>query len=184
MIGVTEAFKNAARAPVKTVRATISVDGTDYSSSDDLVSFTKEDTGSYFNVTTKSLSFKLIGTNHNLVGKDALLILEIQTSQENDTWEPCMLGKFTIYEQNTSLEKGTTDFKAYDAIGRMGKTPYESGTINFPCSVSDLFDQITNRFGLTKITTENPNLNYTITEDLYAKITGITYRDILAPTGK
>ncbi len=180
MIEVTEAFKNAARAPVKTVRATITVDGTDYSSSDDLVSFTKEDTGSYFNVTTKSLSFKLIGTNHNLVGKDALLTLEIQTSQENDTWEPCMLGKFTIYEQNTSLEKGTTDFKAYDAIGRMGKTPYESGTINFPCSVSDLFDQITNRFGLTKITTENPNLNYTITEDLYAKITGITYRDILA----
>lgn len=180
MIEVTEAFKNAARAPVKTVRATITVDGTDYSSSDDLVSFTKEDTGSYFNVTTKSLSFKLIGTNHNLVGKDALLALEIQTSQENDIWEPCMLGKFTIYEQNTSLEKGTTDFKAYDAIGRMGKTPYESGTINFPCSVSDLFNQITNRFGLTKITTENPNLNYTITEDLYAKITGITYRDILA----
>lgn len=180
MIEVTEAFKNAARAPVKTIRAIITVDGIDYSSSDNLVSFTKEDTGSYFNVATKSLSFKLIGTNHNLVGEDALVTLEIQTNQDNDTWEPCILGKFTIYEQTTSLEKGTTDFKAYDAVGRMGKTPYESGTITFPCSVSELFDQIANRFNLSKITAENPNLDYTITEDLYAKIAGITYRDILA----
>lgn len=180
MIEVTEAFKNAARAPVKTVRATITVDGTDYSSSDNLVSFTKEDSGSYFNATTKALTFKLIGTNHNLVGKEAVVNLEIQTDPINNTWEPCALGKFTIYEQTTSLEKDTTDFKAYDAIGQMGKTPYDSGGLSFPCTVSNLFDQIANRFGLTRIAAENPNLNYQITEDLYAKINGITYRDILA----
>lgn len=180
MIEVTEAFKNAARAPVKTVRATITVDGTDYSSGDNLVSFTKEDSGSYFNATTKALIFKLIGTNHNLVGKEAVVNLEIQTDSVNNTWEPCALGKFTIYEQTTSLEKDTTDFKAYDAIGQMGKTPYDSGGLSFPCTVSNLFDQIANRFGLTRIAAENPNLNYQITEDLYAKINGITYRDILA----
>ena len=159
------------------LRATITVDETTYSSEDNLVSFTKEDTGFYFGVSTKSLGFKLIGTNYDLIEKSAVVNLEIQT---NNNWESCILGRFTIYEQTANLDKGTTDFKAYDPIGMMGKANYESGGLSFPCTVSELYEQITTRFGLTRIATQNPNLSYQIEEDLYAKINGITYRDILA----
>ena len=156
MIEVTEAFKNAARAPVKVLRATITVDETTYSSEDNLVSFTKEDTGFYFGASTKSLGFKLIGTNYDLVEKSAVVNLEIQT---NNNWESCVLGRFTIYEQTANLDKGTTDFKAYDPIGMMGKANYESGGLSFPCTVSELYEQIATRFGLTRTITQNPNLS-------------------------
>ena len=177
MIQVTEGFKNAARAPVKTIRAAI-VCGDDYYTSDDvLVSFTKEDAGFYFGATTKCLSFKLLGTNYNLVGKNVAADFDIQNG---NTWENCEFGQFTVYEQTVNLEKGTTDFKAYDPIGLMGKTNYEVGSINFPCTVENLFRQIGTRFGLTIIPTNVPNVNYSITEDLYAKISNINYRDIVA----
>ena len=180
MIEVTEAFKNAAKAPVKVFRASITVDETTYSSEDNLVSFIKDDTGFYFGVSTKSLNFKLLGTNYDLVGKSAAVLLEIQTDSTHGTWASCMLGRFTICEQTANLDKDTTDFKAYDPIGMMGKANYETGGLSFPCTVLELFEQIANRFGLTRITTENPNLSYQITEDIYAKINSMTYRDILA----
>ena len=177
MIEVSNDFKDAAKAPIKTLRATISCGDDYYTSEDVLVSFTKEDTGFYFGAATKSLSFKLIGTEYNLVGKSATVSFDIQN---NDTWEDCELGLFTIHEQIVNLEKGTTDFKAYDPVGVMGKAQYEPGSINFPCSVSNLLEQVANKFGLTVNATNVPNLSHIIPEDLYAKITGVTYRDIIA----
>lgn len=177
MIEVTESFKDAARAPVKTIRAKITCDGHDYTSADDFVSLTKEDIGNYFGVATKSLSFKLLGTAYNLIGKTAEVSFEIET--END-WESCTLGQFIIYEQTVNLEKDTTDFKAYDQMGVMGKVAYEAGNLTFPCTVENLFEQISNRFGLARFATNVANLSYEITEDLYAKINGTTFRDILA----
>ena len=46
--------------------------------------------------------------------------------------------------------------------------------------MENLFRQIGTRFGLTIIPTNVPNVNYSITEDLYAKISNINYRDIIA----
>ena len=177
MIEVSNAFKEAAMAPVKTIRVSIICDGNEYTSADDFISLTKEDVGNYFGVATKSLLFKLLGTEYNLVGKTAEVSFEIQN---NDDWEPCILGIFTIYEQTVNLEKGTTDFKAYDQMGMMGKSPYEAGSLNFPCTVENLFEQISDKFSLTRNETNVANLSYQITEDLYAKISGTTYRDILA----
>ena len=177
MIEVTNTFKELARAPVKTIRAKITCDGDEYTSADDFISLTKEDTGNYFGVATKSLTFQLIGTAYNLVGKTIEVSFEIQN---DDTWELCNLGLFVVYEQTTNLEKGVTDFKAYDLMGVMGKTHYETGSLTFPCTVENLFEQISNKFGLAKYATNVANLSYQITEDLYTKISGTTYRDILA----
>jgi len=177
MIEVTESFKDAARAPVKTIRAKITCDGHEYTSADNFISLTKEDTGNYFGVATKSLVFQLIGTTYNLVGKTIEVSFEIQN---NDVWELCNLGLFVVYEQTANLEKGITDFKAYDLMGVMGKMRYETGSLAFPCTVENLFEQIGNKFGLVKRTTSVANLSYQISEDLYAKISGVTYRDILA----
>ena len=177
MIEVNNAFKEAARAPVKVIRASIVCENDTYTSSDVLVSLSKEDTGFYFSTTTKSLSFKLLGTDYDLVGKNVTATYGIQSS---NSWDSCILGRFTIYEQTANLEKGTTEFKAYDPIGMMGRVNYDAGSLNFPCTVENLFEQICNRFGLTRYATSVANLSYQISEDLYAKINGTTFRDILA----
>ncbi len=180
MIEVTESFKCAAREPIKTIRAVISCEGDNYSSADMLVSLTKEDAGLYFGVATKSLSFKLLGTDYNLTGKAITASFDIQTNQADDIWETCHLGDFIVYEQTANLEKGSTEFKAYDQIGVMGKINYNSGGLSFPCTIVALFNQIADRFGLQRSATMVPNSAYTIKEDLYAKISNTTYRDILA----
>ena len=177
MIEVSNAFKEAARAPVKVIRASIVCEDDTYTSSDVLISLSKEDAGFYFGATTKSLSFKLLGTDYDLVGRTVTATYEIQSG---NSWDGFILGRFTIYEQTANLEKGTTEFKAYDPIGMMGRVNYDAGSLNFPCTVENLFEQICNRFGLTRYATSVANLSYQISEDLYAKINGITFRDILA----
>ncbi len=163
MIEVSNAFKEAARAPVKVVRVTITCENDEYTSENALISLTKDDVGFYFGATTKSLAFKLLGTDYKLVGKEVSVIYQIQA---NNDWETCDLGHFTIYEQNINLEKGTTDFKAYDPVGVMGKTLYEAGGLTFPCTVENLFEQISNRFGLARYATNVANLSYEITEEV------------------
>ena len=84
MIEVSSAFKEAARAPVKVIRASIVCENDTYTSSDVLVSLSKEDTGFYFSTTTKSLSFKLLGTDYDLVGKNITATYEIQSGNSWD----------------------------------------------------------------------------------------------------
>ena len=48
MIEVSDAFKEAARAPVKALRVSITCDGNEYTSADEFISLTKEDAGNYF----------------------------------------------------------------------------------------------------------------------------------------
>ncbi len=177
MIDVSNAFKNAAKAPVKTIRASIVCEDDYYTSETTLVSLTKEDSGFYFGAATKSLSFKLLGTDYNLVGKNISVSFDIQS---NETWEDCNLGNFIIYEQTINLEKGTTEFKAYDMIGVMAKVNYTPGEINFPCTVDNLANQICDKFSLVRNATNVPNLSYRIAEDLYAKINAQNYRNIIA----
>ena len=84
-IDVSEAFKNAMKAPVKVVRASIVADDEqEFSSSDDLINLTIESSGYYFGSTTKTLSFNLLGTDHNLIGKDIHLTISVQTDSIND----------------------------------------------------------------------------------------------------
>lgn len=180
MIEVSESFKNAMKAPVKTLQASISVQGTEavYTSSDVLQKFEIEQNGYFFGVATKILSFTLIGTNFNL--NEKTLLVELQVLNES-IWEVCDYGKFVVQEQTTDLEKGITTVKAYDSIALAAITPYQAGEITFPCLVKELPSRIADKFGMAyTIEDDLPNGDYRIPEDLYAKINGITYRDILA----
>ena len=176
MISVSSEFKQAMRAPVKTIRASISTDdNSTYSSSDYLVSLTTEASGHYFGVTTKSLDFCLLGTNYDLLDKKVNVLLE---AQSGNSWESCELGKFTVVEQTTNFEAKTTSFKAYDAVGMMGKKEYDN-TLTFPTTVANLAVQLANKFSLAYVPDTLVNGSYTIPEDLYSKISDLTYRDIL-----
>lgn len=181
MINVTTAFKNAMKAPVKVVKATVAVvDGATYTSADNLVKLEKQATGYYFGVATQSIEVKLLGTNYNLLTQKIDVTLSVQTDATNDTWADCDLGRFKIVEQIVDLEKEMTTIKAYDAIGVMASKYYNSGELDFPIVVNDLATRLAADNGMDYTAQELTNGTYQIAEDLYANINNITYRDILA----
>ena len=179
-ISVSQAFKDAMQAPVKVIQATIVTDEQTFTSADYLTNLSIEASGYYFGATTKALEFSLLGTTYNLLNKAINVSISVQTDASNDTWEHCNLGNFYIYEQEVKLEKETTTFKAYDKVGMMAKEYYTGGGFTFPCTVANLAEQFQSKFGLSFTPETLVNGNYQITEDLYAKINNITYRDILA----
>ena len=179
-ISVSQAFKDAMQAPVKVIQATIVTDEQTFTSADYLTNLSIEASGYYFGATTKALEFSLLGTTYNLLNKAINVSISVQTDASNDTWEHCNLGNFYIYEQEVKLEKETTTFKAYDKVGMMAKEYYTGGDFTFPCTVANLAEQFQSKFGLSFTPETLVNGNYQITEDLYAKINNITYRDILA----
>ena len=184
MITVSDSFKQAMQAPVKILSAKVATaDGaTTCTSADNLVSLDIESSGAFFNVTTKQATISLLGTDYDLIDKQVKLSMSVCTNQQTDTWEDCPLGTFTITEQTVNQEKETTTIKGYDLMGVMGNTTYNAGELTFPCTVQNLAEQIAQRFSfsINLDWTTLPNYNYEISEDLYAKITGTTYRDIIA----
>ena len=179
MIDVSGTFKQAMREPIKVVKAIITGEVESYSSSDTLMSFTVESAGYYFRSATKALTFKLLGNDYNLVGETVGVTLSVCTNSAQDLWEDCYLGNFKIYEQKSDIEKGFTVFTAYDKIGQMASQKYDSN-ITFPTTVENLVIQTAAKFNLVYETHSLVNGNYLISEDLYARINDITYRDILS----
>ena len=184
MITASEAFKTAMKAPVKRIGATVynGSEGVAYTEDTVLQSIVLNSTGNYFGTNTRSVTVKLLGTNFSLVEKAITISLSALVDAENNIYDSILFGNFTVYEQETDLERGLTTIKAYDTMGVLGLTEYQEGELSFPCTIANLAAQIAARFNLTLGTDFStlPNHDYQITEDLYANINGETYRDILA----
>lgn len=184
MITASQAFQTAMKAPVKMLGATVynGSDGVAYTENDVLQSVVMTSTGNYFGTNTRSTTVKLVGTNFALVDKTVTISLSVLVDAANNIYDAISFGNFTVYEQETDLEKGITTIKAYDTMGMLSLEEYQEGELTFPCTVANLASQIASRFNLTLGTdfTTLPNYDYTIAEDLYANINGETYRDILA----
>lgn len=176
-IEVSERFKAAMKAPVKTVSLEVAFDGATYTSNDVLTKAVMQASGYYFGVATKSLSLSLIGVDFNLMGKTGLATLKVKAGND---WESCVLGRFKVLEQTVDLEKEMTSIKAYDAIGVVAEKYYLEGGLVFPTTVNHLASQLASASGMDYDEIELVNGTYSISEDLYAKIDNITYRDILA----
>lgn len=181
MISVTTAFKNAMKAPVKVVKATVAVvGGSSYTSSDNLVKLEKQASGYFFGVATQSLTVTLLGTDYNLLGKEMDVTLSVLTDMTNMTWADSDQGHFKVYEQTTDLEKGMTTIRAYDAIGVIGQKGYQAGDFVFPMTVAELASRLAADNGMDYNAGTLVNGSYQISEDLYQNINSITHRDILA----
>lgn len=184
-IPVSDSFKQAMKAATKMLRAKIVTNETTpqtITSGDNLVSFTVESNGYLFGTGISAVTIKLNGTDYNLVGVDIAVQCEVQTDFTANTWEPLNFGSFRVSEQTVDLEKEMTTLKCLDFMGTIAQSAYIAGDITFPCTVAELAQQIADKFAVpidTDLTTL-PNYDYVITEDLYANINGITYRDILA----
>jgi len=181
MISVTTAFKNAMKAPVKVVKATVAVvGGSSYTSADNLVKLEKQASGYFFGVATQSLTVTLLGTDYNLLGKEMDVTLSVLTDMTNMTWADSDQGHFKVYEQTTDLEKGMTTVRAYDAIGVIGQKGYQAGDFVFPMTVAELASRLAADNGMDYTAGTLVNGSYQISEDLYQNINSITHRDILA----
>lgn len=181
MISVTDNFKNAAKAPVKMVKAELIFDDETISSEDDLISLNLEETGFFWSCVTKCNISRILGVDRSLVGKTFSAKFLIVTDMAGDVWEECPLGTYIVYEQTVDLEKGVTSIKAYDYIGHMGLQKYQENELIYNVSVSNLATQIATKFGLTiSIDPSLPNTSYVVAEDLYKNLSSVTYRDILA----
>ena len=181
MISVTTAFKNAMKAPVKVVKATVAVvGGASYTSADNLVKLEKQASGYFFSVATQSLTVTLLGTDYNLLGKEVDVTLSVLTDMTNMTWADSDQGHFKVYEQTTDLEKGMTTVRAYDAVGVIGQKGYQAGDFVFPMTVAELASRLAADNGMDYTAGTLVNGSYQISEDLYQNINSITHRDILA----
>ena len=182
MINVTDKFKQAMKEPVKMVTASLVLDdNTVITGQDKLIKITIDSSGHLFGTATSVINIELFGTNYNLVDHTFSVIARTLIDAVNDTWEEANLGLFYVEESTADFEKKTTKIKGYDLMGKLAKTPYNSGTIQFPCTVKELINQLAGRFDFTVDTNLDtlPNITYQIPEDLYAKISNCTYRDIL-----
>ena len=182
MINVTDKFKQAMKEPVKMVTASLVLDdNTVITGQDKLIKITIDSSGHLFGTATSVINIELFGTDYNLVDHTFSVVAKTLIDAVNDTWEEANLGLFYVEESTADFEKKTTKIKGYDLMGKLAKTPYNSGTIQFPCTVKELINQLAGRFDFTVDTNLDnlPNITYQIPEDLYAKISNCTYRDIL-----
>ena len=182
MINVSDTFKEAMKKPVKTITASLVLDdNTVITGQDKLIKITIDSSGHLFGTATSVINVELFGTDYNLVDHTFSVIAKTLVDIENDTWEEANLGLFYVDESTADFEKKTTKIKGYDLMGKLAKTPYNSGTVQFPCTVKKLINQLAERFEFTVDTNLDslPNITYQIPEDLYAKISNCTYRDIL-----
>lgn len=182
MINVSDTFKEAMKKPVKTITASLVLDdNTIITGQNKLIKITIDSSGHLFGTATSVVNVELFGTDYNLVDHTFSVIAKTLVDIENDTWEEANLGLFYVEESTADFEKKTTKIKGYDLMGKLAKTPYNSGTIQFPCTVKELINQLAERFEFTiDANLDNlPNITYQIPEDLYAKISNCTYRDIL-----
>lgn len=183
MLATSNALRTAMLSLIKQVGACV-IDGeTTYSQDDVLQSVVIKTSGYYYGARTKTATIKLLGVDYNLVDHALEIKQRTCTDFGTNTWESLSQGKFVVTEQEIDLEKEVTTIQAYDMMGILGNTQYSTeDSINFPCTVGNLALQIATHFGLRLVTdfASLPNSGHIITEDLYSKITGITYRDILS----
>lgn len=182
MINVSDKFKEAMKKPVKTITASLVLDdNTIITGQDKLIKITIDSSGHLFGTATSVINVELFGTDYNLVDHTFSVIAKTLVDIENDTWEEANLGLFYVEESTADFEKKATKIKGYDLMGKLAKTSYNSGTIQFPCTVKELINQLAEHFEFTVDTNldDLPNIAYQIPEDLYAKISNCTYRDIL-----
>lgn len=180
---VSDAFKEAMKSPTKMIRAAVTLQDHSITSLDVLQNIKIESVGNLFTVNTKSITFKVLEALYDdYVGEEIGVSVDVLVNEDEDKWETLDLGTFKITETTVDVDNSTTTFKGYDPMGMLGLEYYVGGALTFPCTVAELISQISSKFqfalvdGFDKL----PNANYTITEDLYENINGITYRDILA----
>ena len=179
MKSVSNEFKQAAIAPVKQSNVLIVVlsSGTTYSGSDYIQSVSLESTGELFGSTATQATIKLLGDNYNLLNEGINISFQLFFDDGN---EQINYGTFYVTEQTVAKNKETTEIKAINKMLQFQNLQY-SELQGYPKTVSEFAESIAEVGGCSLSSmTQLPNYDYSITQDLYSKISGISYRDIIS----
>lgn len=187
MLITPERYKTNMKAPVKSMRARLvetTENGLSFQSGDDLISAKINAIGEFLGTGAKKITAILIGEKATLKDKTFKLELGMEDPSTGEIdW--CNEGEFVIKEVSISVEKGTTEITGYDLMAVAQMTDYANSLLSFPCTIKNLVEQIANKLGLTVGNLDNlANINYTIKEDLYKKINGMNYRQIIDEIAK
>lgn len=187
MLITPERYKQNMKAPVKSMRARLvetTENGLSFKSGDDLISSKINAIGEFLGTGAKKITAVLIGEKTTLKDKTFKLELGMEDPSTGEIdW--CNEGEFVIKEVSVSVEKGTTEVIGYDLMAVAQMTDYSVSQLSFPCTIKNLIEQIANKLGLTVGNLDNlANINYTIKEDLYKKINGMNYRQIIDEIAK
>lgn len=187
MLIIPERYKQNMKAPVKSMRARLvetTENGLSFNSGDDLISSKINAIGEFLGTGAKKITAVLIGEKATLKDKTFKLELGMEDPATGEIdW--CNEGEFVIKEVSISVEKGTTEITGYDLMAVAQMTDYANSLLSFPCTIKNLIEQIANKLGLTVGNLDNlANINYTIKEDLYKKINGMNYRQIIDEIAK
>lgn len=184
MIPVTQETKTALQQAVKQVRAQISwatsaTETQTITSEDQLISLKKEAEGYYCKSTLRKITVVLAGTDTNLLDQRITATVQVKTGA--NSWGNISWGSFTITEATVDEDKEISTFIGYGGIAMLQAREYTAGELTFPTTVAGLAQQIGEKFaiGIETDMTTLPNYDAPIAEDLWAKISGTTYRDIL-----
>ena len=182
-IPVDQATKDALQAPVKQLRSEVSYtendETTTLTSEDRIISIKKEAEGYYFQSTLRKITIVTTGTTMELLDKQVKVDIFVKTG--TNTWGRLPWGSFNITEATVSEDKGTTTYTGYDGVYALQTRTYVGGELEFPTTVEELAEAMATSMGieLDQDLSTLPNHDAPISEDLWANITGTTYRDIL-----
>lgn len=182
-IQIDAATKQALQAPVKQLRAEITWTEDDQThtltSEDEIISIKKEAEGYQFASAMRKITITATGTSAVL--QDQAVQVNIKVKLQDNSWGNLPWGTFTITETAINKDKGTTTYTGYGGVYKLQQQEYRAGDLTFPTTIKGLAEELTAARGLTLDTdlTNYPNANAPISEDLWAQITGTTYRDII-----
>lgn len=176
-------------APVKTVRVrlvevTEGSDEIEITSDDDLMRFKLEAKGSFLGTAGKKGTATIIGEHPELKDTRFLVYLAVLNPSDS-TWDEIELGSFDVFQVAVDYDKGSTVVTFYDPMMMAAITPYNLSSEDFPVTVEGLADKVAASLDMTVKDMEGlPNVEYSITENLYALMSGFTLRDVVDEIAK
>lgn len=149
--------------------------------SDDIIEIEKEFTGDLFHTVMQEVKATVKGRH---VLDSAVINIELGIGYRGSEKEYIDYGEFHVKEHTRIVgEAGsddTTEFSANDAMLKFHEL-YDADDFNLtlPITLYDLFVKVANHFGIDVINTSINNGDKLITEDKWANIEEVTYRNIL-----
>lgn len=175
MLNVSNEFKTAMKQPIKELDAYISGDVI-IKSENDLQSFKISCESGLCKTAMRKLEAKYLG-EHNLLGQWVHVGFGVKLT--NGTFEYLDYGSFLVTEITTSKDTDTTTIVGYDKMVNSMVT-YSKLDVEYPIGLYDytkkLCEACNLELGNESFTTHN---DWSITQELWENIDGITYRDIL-----
>lgn len=177
MISVSNDFKKAMKQPIKELDAYIKLDdNSKIKSADDLISFKISCDSGMCKTAMRKLEAKYLG-EHNLLGRWVHVGYGVRLS--TGTFEYLDYGSFLVTEITTAKDTGVTMIVAYDKMISTMKE-YNILDVEYPIDLYTYTQELCKACNLELGNLSfNIHNDWTITQELWENISGITYRDIL-----